>query len=168
MFIPVRILISFVIAFVIAGIFYMGWKEVNKNMAENDIKKQLNELIAKLEVMYANGDARKIYNPHDISGEKREIILKLPTSIEYVAFGVDPDTDEKLTADGACIFYKIKGRSKHSIWLNEIKFRKGKNKNVNGRIEMLNEGIVLKSSGKYKITCELIEDIYGEKYILIY
>jgi len=171
-FIPMRALMSIVIAGVIGALAYAGFQQMEKIRAEKEMERICNELIASLSTMVASGNARDIHNPADGEGDSRTIDFSLPTKLVYLGFGVDPDPDNdgemesKMLADGACIVYKIDGLSKKIFWLDNIKFRKGI-KNEKG-IWVIDDqqGMVILREGKIKLTFELVKDFSG-KYVLI-
>ncbi|MEM1513710.1 MAG: hypothetical protein QXW78_00540 [Candidatus Thermoplasmatota archaeon] len=160
--IPVRVVISLILAFFIVSIFYLYWRKIEFAKAEENVRKQIDDILSEIEIMVASGDARKIYNPSDLSGDKRKIDLNLPEKVDFVSFGFNP---EKGSSEGNCIFYKIKGGNERVIWLENIYFRKGEYEN--GRWTISNEGFMIKN-GKYSLIFELVEDISGKKYVLIY
>ncbi|MBC7081225.1 MAG: hypothetical protein H5T44_03155 [Thermoplasmatales archaeon] len=163
--IPVRVIISLILSFVIISIFYLSWRKAEIGIAENDVKRQINDALSQLEILIASGNSRKVYNPSDLSGDRRKIDFFLSEKVDFVAFGFNPQKKDKIVGEGNCIFYKIKGKSEEVIWLNNIYFRKGiieKDRWVTS-----NEGFMIKS-GKYSLIFELVEDIKGKKYILIY
>jgi len=161
--IPVRVLISLILVFVIISIFYLSWKKAEILKAESDVKKQIDYVLSEIEIMVASGDARDVSNPSDLSGDKRKFDLNLPEKVDFVAFGFNPEKDEKITGDGNCIFYKVKGGNEKAIWLGNIYFRKGKNES--GRWVISDEGFMIRS-GKQSLIFELVKE--DKKYILIY
>lgn len=163
--IPTRLIISFILAFLIFSIFYLSFKKVEISMAEGGVKRQINDILSQIQIMVASGNARKIYNPYDFSGDKRKIDLILSEKVDFVSFGFNPEKDEKLSGDGNCIFYRIKGGNERVIWVENIYFRKGKIEDE--RWVISDEGFMIKN-GKYSLIFELVEDINGRKYILIY
>ena len=172
-FIPMRVMISIVLAAIIVAIAYVGLHNAMKEKEVSNVKKQCEELVAMLSTMVKSGDARNVENPFDSPGDTREYNFSLPSSLVYIGFGVDPDPDNDgvlesgLTYEGNCIFYRIEGRSKEVIWLEEsIKFREGKYENG---IWILREpeGYIIDGGGKTTLIFELIEK-KGEKYILIH
>ncbi|MBC7129238.1 MAG: hypothetical protein H5T45_05860 [Thermoplasmatales archaeon] len=163
--IPIRVLISLILVFVITSIFYLSWRKVEILKAEADVKNQIDYVLSEIEIMVASGDARDVSNPSDLSGDKRKFDLNLPEKVDFVAFGFNPEKEGKITGDGSCIFYKIKGGNEKVIWLENIYFRKGKNES--GRWVISNEGFMIKN-GKYSLIFELVEEIGGKKYVLIY
>jgi len=167
-FIPVRVLISIVVAGVVAALAFEGLQYAMKVVAEKQVERECDELITRISAMIAGGNARDITNPNDI-GDKRRVEINLPDELDYLAFGVDPDdTTSELIDDGSCIFYKIEGMGKRVVWLdNSIKFRKGINDNGRWIIDEPEQGFVINGGGKYTITFELVKDTGGTKYILI-
>jgi len=173
-FIPMRALMSIVVAGVIIGLVFIGLQHATKISAEKQVERECDDLIASLSTMVAGGDARDILNPQDTQGDSRSIELNLPSKLIYLGLGVDPDSDNDgvlesgLTANGSCIFYKTEGISKGVIWLDDsIKFREGIEENGRWTINDPDQGFVIKGGGKYDITFELVEDVYGTKYILV-
>jgi len=167
-FIPVRVVISIVVAGVIAGLAFAGLQYAMKVGAENQVERECDELLSQISIMVASGDARDIYDMHD-RGDKRTIELDLPDELVYLGLGADPDDSvHGLTGNGSCIFYKIKGMSKKVIWLDEnMEFRKGRNDSGRWVIDEPEQGFVIKGGGKYTITFELVKDAGGAEYILI-
>jgi len=167
-FIPVRVLISIVVAGVVAALAFGGLQYSMKLAAEKQVERECNKLLSQISTMIASGDARDISDMHD-RGDKRIIELDLPAELVYLGLGVDPDDKAYgLTGNGSCIFYKIEGMSKRVIWLDEnMEFRKGRNDSGKWVIDEPEQGFVINGGGKYTITFELVKDTGGTKYILI-
>ncbi len=161
----VRVIISLILSFIIISIFYLSWKKAEIAIAEEDVKRQINDILSQLKIMVASGNAREVYNPSDLSGDKRKVDLILSEKVDFVAFGFNPEKEGKIVGEGNCIFYKIKGKGEEVIWIENICFRKGKIEN--NRWVIGDEGFMIKN-GEYSLIFEFVEDIDGEKYILIY
>jgi len=174
-FIPMRALMSIVVAGVIIGLVFIGLQHATKISAEKQVERECNNLISSLSTMVASGDARDVLNPQDSQGDSRNIELNLPDKLIYLGLGIDPDPDNDgvlesgfVTANGSCIFYKTEGMSKGVIWLDDsIEFREGIEENGRWVINDPEQGFVIKGGGEYSITFELVEDVSGAKYILI-
>lgn len=168
-FIPIRVLISIVVAGIIAGLAFTGLQYAAKVAAEKQVERECSEMLFQISTMIASGDARDIYDMHYDRGDKRSIELDLPDELIYLGLGVDPDDRvHGLTGNGSCIFYKIEGMSKRVIWLDEsMKFRKGRNDSGIWVIDKPEQGFVIRGGGKYTITFELVKDAGEVKYILI-
>ena len=172
-FIPMRVVISIILAAIIVAIAYVGLHNAMKEKEVSNVKKQCEELVAMLSTMVKSGDARDVENPFDSSGDTREYNFSFPSSLVYIGFGVDPDPDNDgviesgLTDEGNCIFYKIEGRSKEVIWLDKsIKLREGKYEDGKWILKEP-EGYIIDGGGEVILSFELIEK-NGEKYILIH
>ena len=168
-FVTMRVLMSIIIAGIIAGLTFVGLQYALKIEAEKQIERECNDLISRISAMVAGGSARYLFDANAPAGDKRIAEIYLPDNIVYLSFGFDPDDKTSmLTSNGSCIFYKIEGRSKRVIWLDKsIKFRKGINISGKWGIKEPEQGFVITEGGKYKITFELVEDINKTKFVLI-
>jgi len=171
-FIPVRATISIILAIAIVTLAYVGLQNAMKEKEEGSVRRQCEELIALLSTMVKSGNARDVENPFDFTGDAREYNFTFPAHLVYIGFGVDPDPDNNgvlesgLTDEGNCIFYRVEGRSKQVIWLEEsMKFREGKYENGRWTIREP-EGYIIDGGGEITLIFELVEK-NGEKYILI-
>lgn len=175
-FISMRIVMSIVLAAVIMSLAIVGSQYVIRVLAEKQVERECNDLIASLSTMIASGDARDVNNLLDEQGDSRTIELNLPERLVYIGFGTDPDPDNdgkienQMISDGACIVYKIEGMNKKIIWLDNenIKFREG-TLTSNGRwvFNTPLQGFIIKGGGKIKLTFEIVKNFSGE-YVLIH
>jgi len=127
------------------------------------------------------GATRNLIDPASPSGNLRTFKITLQDDIEYLAFGADPDPDNDgnlmnteeniVTEKGNVIFYKSRTGSKIRIPLDDsIELREGLLDNGRWSLNNANDmqyGIVLKGSGKFEITFELVYDpVSKETYTL--
>jgi hypothetical protein len=92
----------------------------------------------------------------------------------YLAFGVDPDSDNNgeletgLTENGSAIFYRVSGGSKHVLWLTQDEYRFREGKYIDGKwvINGDGQGYIITSGGSTTLTFELVQKNH-EIYILI-
>lgn len=173
-FIPMRALMSIVVAGIIVALAFVGIQYVTKIWAEKQVEEECNNLVSSISTMVASGNARDVLNPQDSQGDSRNIKLNLPSKLVYLGLGVNPDPDNNgvlesgLTANGSCIFYKTEGMSRGVIWLDDnIKFREGIEDNGRWVINEPQQGFIIRGGGKYHITFELVEDGYGDRYVLV-
>ena len=175
-FISMRLLMSIIVIVVISGLFYVGLKNIMPSIAEAKVEKQINALDTLFQEMLT-GDARDVALYEDYktqSGERRTFSFNLPSQLNYLGIGTDPDPDNdghlerNLMEDGTVIVYKVEGRSKKIHWLGEdVRIRLGEYKDGNWLIKKPEEGLILKGEGKFEITFELVK-YHNEKYILIH
>jgi len=175
-FISMRLLMSIIVIVVISGLFYVGLKNIMPSVAEAKVEKQINALDTLFQEMLT-GDARDVALYEDYktqSGERRTFSFNLPSQLNYLGIGTDPDPDNdghlerNLMEDGTVIVYKVEGRSKKIHWLGEdVRIRLGEYKDGNWLIKKPEEGLILKGEGKFEITFELVK-YHNEKYILIH
>jgi hypothetical protein len=172
--IPIRLIISIAI---VAAIFLMvafGFMYLRVVLAENQVENSCATLEGKILTMLSSGIPRDVDEIGAGDGTKRIHSLDLPDNLIFLAFGVDPDSDNDgiyetgLTENGAAIFYKIEGGSKKVIWLNkDFKFREGK---YDGDKWILNDGgqgYIITSIGEQTLNFELVEKS-SLTYILIH
>ncbi|MCD6172054.1 MAG: hypothetical protein J7J36_06570 [Thermoplasmata archaeon] len=159
-FLPIKLFISIAIIAIIITLTFSFWKVAEKNLAEKELEKEIDKVIANVETM--SGYYRDVYNYLDENGSKREIEITLPSSIEYVSFG--GNADGNIVSDGKCIFYKINGKSMHVKWLENIKFRKGIK---NGIWIPSEEPFVIKKAGNYRLIFENVRQ-GNDKFVIIY
>ncbi len=175
-FISMRLLMSIVVIVVISSLFYVGLKNIMPSIAEAKVERQVNALDNLFQEMIT-GDARDVALYEDYktqSGERRTFSFDLPSQLNYLGIGTDPDPDNdgqlerNLMEDGTVIVYKVEGRSKKIHWLDEdIRIRLGEYKDGNWLIKKPEEGLILKAEGKFEITFELVK-YHNKKYILIH
>ena len=159
-FLPIRAFISIAILAIIIALTFSFWKVEEKNIAEKELEKEIDKVIANVETM--TGHYRDVYNPLDENGSKREIEISLPSNIEYISFG--GDANGKIISNGKCIFYKIKEKSMHVKWLENIKFRKGIKKGIWIPSE---EAFVIKKGGTYHLIFENVRQ-GNNKFVIVY
>ncbi|MFO7676994.1 MAG: hypothetical protein R6V50_01220 [Thermoplasmatota archaeon] len=174
--IPIRMIISIGIIAGISLLLAVGYATMSVKHAENMIKNDILSLQSQLYLMTATGTPRDVDEIAAAEGTKRVQIFTLPSSIQYLSFGVDPDKNNTgilspgLDEDGAVIFYKVSGSSKNVIWLsqNQIRFREGVFNQTKNSWDINKEpqGFILESPGEVKISFELVKQ-QDEFYILI-
>ncbi|MEA2054040.1 MAG: hypothetical protein U9O96_02820 [Candidatus Thermoplasmatota archaeon] len=173
-FIPMRVVVSIIVGAAIVALAFIGLQNAMKISAEKQVERECDKLIISISTMVASGDARDVNNPQDTISHTRGITFNFPNKLVYFGLGIDPDPhnngnlESGLTDNGSCIFYKIKGMSKKVIWLDDnIKFREGMEEGGRWVINGPEQGFVIKGGGKYKLTLELVEDVYKIKYVLV-
>ncbi len=159
-FLPMRTFISVAILAIIIVLTFSFWKVAEKNIAEKELEKEIDKIIANVETM--DGYYRDSYNPLDENGSKREIEVSLPSNIEYISFG--GDANGNVISNGKCIFYKIKEKSMHVKWLENIKFRKGIKKGI---WIPSSQAFVIKKGGTYHLIFENVRQ-GNNKFVIIY
>jgi hypothetical protein len=175
--IPIRMIISIAIIAAIGVMVAIGYHNLNITNSENLIHNQCSELQSELYTLTASGVARDVDEINAGEGTKRVYSFDLPDSINYLAFGVDPDSDNNgvlstgLTSDGSMICYKVDGGSKKIIWLSEddVRFREGKftgDKWVINTDNTGDQGFVISDSGTSTLTFELVKQ-HDQLFILI-
>jgi hypothetical protein len=172
--IPVRLVISIVVAAAIIAVVFLGLQQANKTSAQSEIEQECDMLAATLSTMVASGDARNVDLPHDPRGDMRTVELSLPEDTSYLGLGVNPAVDgdghleDGLTGNGSCIFYRVDGMSERAIWdVGDIKFRQGRKIDGRWMLAQPQQGYVIRGGGKQVITFELVHDSSGNRYVLV-
>lgn len=172
--IPIRLIISIAIIAAIALMIGVGFRNLSITLAENQIEIECRTLESKLYTMMGSGVARDVDEINAGDGTKRSITFNLPDSLMYLAFGVDPDSDNDgeletgLTENGSAIFYRVSGGSKHVLWLTQDEYRFIEGKYIDGKwvINGDGQGYIITSGGSTTLTFELVQKNH-EIYILI-
>jgi len=171
-FIPIRLMLSIAIVAAISGLLAVGYTNFSVTNTEHQVENQWLSLQSELYSLLGSGVARDVDVPGDSAGTKRVYTFDLPDNLVYLAFGVDPDTDNNgmlqtgLTEEGAVLCYKVEGGSKHIKWLDDqFCFREGLL--GNGEWDLVNQGFILDSSGVSTLTFELVQQ-QGKQYLLIH
>lgn len=172
--IPIRLIISIAIIAAIALMIGVGFRNLGITSAENQIEIECRTLESKLYTMMGSGVARDVDEINAGDGTKRSITFNLPDSLTYLAFGVDPDSDNDgeletgLTENGSAIFYRVSGGSKHVLWLTQDEYRFREGKYIDGKwvINGDGQGYIITSGGSTTLTFELVQKNH-EIYILI-
>ena len=172
--IPIRLLMSIAIISAITAMLAYGYINLSVTMSENNIQNEFNTLQSKLNVMVASGVARDLDQLNSADGTKRTHTFDLPSNIDYMAFGVDPDLHNtgglstNLTENGAIFVYKVSGGNKHITWLSteDFKFREGLYNNSRWEINQEDQGYIINDSGSITLTFELVTK-NDEEFILI-
>ena len=170
-FIPIRMIISIAIVGAIAALVAVGYMNFSMTNAEHQVESEWLSLQSELYSLLGSGVARDVDLPGDTEGTKRVHTFHLPDNLVYLAFGVDPDSDNNgileagLDENGAVICYQISGCSKHVEWLDDqFCFREGY---LEGEEWKLGEqGFIIDSGGVSTIAFELVEQA-GDEYLLI-
>ncbi len=175
--IPIRMLISIGIIAAISVLLAVGYQNISISIAENQVKNDVTALQSQLYALVASGVPRNVDAIGEGEGTKRTQTFNLPDSLQYLAFGFDPDSDNnglleagELLEGGAVIVFKVAGGSKQVMWLpkNQIRFREGVYNMAFSKwdINTPEQGFLLTSGGKTVIVCELVERS-DQRYILI-
>ena len=130
--IPIRLLISIAVVSAITLMVFFGFLNLSVIISENQIENDCRELESKIYTMIKSGVPRDVDEVGAGDGTKRVQVFSLPDNLVFLSFGVDPDENNDgiletgLTENGAVIFFRVQGGSKHVIWLDEdIRFREG-------------------------------------------
>ncbi|MCD6513072.1 MAG: hypothetical protein J7K61_05680 [Thermoplasmata archaeon] len=162
-FIPIRILISVTMIAAISAVSFIAYENAMKIADEKHVENICQKILSKLEEMKKEGKVRDLNNPREVIGDRREFSFYLPSSVEYVAFGCSPDDADNIINDGHCIIYKIHGRSKNVIWIEDFGFRKGV---IEGdAFKITDSGYIIYGGGKEKFLMELVFN--GDGYYAI-
>jgi len=172
--IPIRLIISIAVIAAIAVMVAVGYSNLSVTLAENQVENECKTLESKLYTMMGSGIARDVDEVNASEGTKRINTFDLPDSLIYLAFGVDPDSDNDgilktgLTRDGSVIFYKVEGGSKHVVWFpeGEFEFREGNYTENKWVINGDGQGFIIIQGGKTTLTFELVQKNHNI-YILI-
>ena len=169
--IPIRFIISIAVISAVMLMVAFGYSNLTVILSENQLENECRILESKLSTMLGSGVARDVDEANAGEGTKRTHMFDLPDSLIYLSFGVDPDNYESLgtglTSDGAVIFYRVNGGSKHVIWLpQDFKFREGNYTDDKWVINGDGQGFIITNDGKTTLTFELVEKNH-ERYILI-
>lgn len=179
--IPMRLVVYVILTAAIVAVAAIGLQYLKSPMTTNIMEKQIGEIKVSLNTMQY-GATRNLIDPASPNGNMRTFKIKIPDDVEYLALGVDPDPDNDddltntkeglLTERGNVIFYKSRTGGKVRVPLDDsIEIREGLlengrwvvNKNANG----MQYGVVVRGSGDYEITFELVYDpISKQKYTL--
>ena len=172
--IPIRLIISVAVIAAIAVIIAIGYNNLSITLAENRVENECRTLESELFTMMSSGVTRDVDEINAGEGTKRIHNFDLPDNLIYLAFGVDPDPNNRgiletgLTEDGSAIFYRVGGGSKHVIWLSEeFKFREGDYTNNKWVINGDGQGFIITSEGKTTLVFELVQK-NDERYVLIH
>ncbi len=172
--IPVRLIMSIAIVSAIILMTFFGFLNLKIFLSENQIRSDCKELESKLYTLIESGVARDVDETGAGGGTKRIHTFNLPENIVFLSFGCDPDENNDgilqtgLTEEGAVIYYKVSGGSKHVIWLDkDFRFREGKFENNKWIINGVGEGLIIDNSGELVLNFELVEKNL-RKYILIH
>lgn len=163
--IPIRLIISVVVIAAISLMVAFGYNMLSVNLSDGSISNQVSELESELYSMIKGGVTRDIYEVNTANGTSRTFSFNLPSNLNYIAFGVDPDPDNNgvlttgLTEDGCCIFYKIEDNVKKVIWFDgEYRFREGKYDGSKWVINSDDQGFIIDDPGGSSVlTFELVE-----------
>lgn len=171
--IPIRLMISIAIVAAIMLMVAFGYLKLSVALSENQIQNECESLESKFQTMIASGVARDVFEPDAAEGTKRVHTFDFPDNLNYIGFGVDPDSDNDgvletgLTDNGAVIFYKVEGGSKKVVWLDDdYKLREGSYDGDKWVINSVGEGFIVQSSGRSTISFEYVEKNH-DAYILI-
>lgn len=174
-FIPLRVLISLAVGAGIVAVAYVGLRSALHTAAETQVERECNEVLSHLSTMVASGDARDITDMDMTQGDTRSVVMDIPDEVVFLGFGIDPDPNNDgvlssgLTANGSCIFFKTEGRGKQVIWdVGNIRFREGKYKNDRWVPNDPPQGFIIQKGGTHHLTFELVQDIDGTTYVLIW
>ena len=177
--IPLRFVVYIIITGAVIALFAIGISHIKPVMTQDTIEKQIGAMKVSLAAMQS-GAARNLIDPASPGGNIRTFKLMIPTDVEYLAFGADPDPDndgnlkdtkdDMLTDRGNVIIYSSAGEKKKIPLDENIQIREGIFEN--GRWVINTEGgkqygVVLLGNGKSEISFELVYDpISREQYTL--
>lgn len=174
--IPIRMIISIGIIAAISVLLAFGYANMAVTHAENQIRNDISALQAQLYIMIGSGTPRNVNEINAAEGTKRVQTFHLPESINYLAFGVDPDPDNTgiletgHLEDGAVICFKVSKSSKNVMWLNpdQVRFVEGIFNSDTNRWEINQgpQGFIIDSPGQVTLAFELVTQ-NNEIYILI-
>src|SRR4030067_676215 len=119
--IPLRFVVYVIITGAIIALFAIGISHIKPIMTQDTIEKQIGAMKVSLAAMQS-GAARNLIDPASPGGNIRTFKLLIPTDVEYLAFGADPDPDndgnlkntkdDMLTDRGNVIIYSSAGEKK--------------------------------------------------------
>lgn len=172
--IPIRLIISITIIAAILVMIGVGTLTLRTYLAEHQVEQQCRLLESTLSTMVGSGVPRDVDEVNTAEGTKRVQTFILPDSLVYLCFGGDPDPANKgernpgLTEDGAALFYRVEGGSKHVMWLPKetYKFREGTYIDNKWIIAEEGQSYLLFGGGKTTLIFELVQKNHVN-YILI-
>jgi Tfp pilus assembly protein FimT len=174
--IPIRMIISIGIIAGISVLLAFGYANMSITHAENQIRNDISALQSQLFIMIGTGTARDVDEMNAAEGTKRVQTFHLPESINYLAFGVDPDKDNTgilstgHDQQGSVICFKVSKSSKNVMWLsqNQTRFVEGIFNTGTNSWDINNgpQGFIIDSPGTVTIAFELVQQ-NNEIYILI-
>jgi hypothetical protein len=159
---PLKIVAYVILTAVIVAIVSIGLYNTEAPMAESSVEKRIGEISASLEVLN-QGAARNILEASSSDGGMRTVSINLPASVEYVSFGIDPESN---ASESSAILYKVRGSAKRRFPLSDgIALREGEK---NGeRWGIGSEGLVLRGGANYEFAFEAVYDgVAGKRYII--
>lgn len=177
--IPLRLVVHTIIIGAIIALVALGISHIKPAMTEDTMEKEMDAIKVSLAAMHSGG-VRNLIDPASPAGNIRTYRIVLPEDVAYLAFGADPDPDNDgnltntrddfITDRGNVIIY-CSSAGKKMIPLEEnIELREGIFENGRWILNEANgkqHGVVIRGSGKYEITFELVYDpITKERYTL--
>ncbi|MFH1101200.1 MAG: hypothetical protein V1726_04090 [Methanobacteriota archaeon] len=172
--IPIRLVISMVIIAAIMVMVVMGYNYFRVVSAEHQVENEYRAFESTLYSMIGSGVARDVNEVGAGEGTKRVFTFHLPDTLVYLAFGVDPDTDNDgvlhtgLTEGGSVVCYRVSNGGKHVFWLpsDQFQFREGNYTDERWVIHEDGQGFILDAGGESTLTFELVQQ-NTQVYILI-
>ncbi len=89
---PMRIAVAMILFSVILGLSAKAVQDLTYDSKEKNLMGELSLIEKHAAAMYINGGARDVNNPHDFSGSRESIHVKIPDNVVYVVFGSMPVT----------------------------------------------------------------------------
>lgn len=159
---PLKIVVYVILTAVIVAIVSVGLYNTEAPRAESSVEKQIGDISASLEVLN-QGAARNVLEAASSDGGMRTVSISIPAGVDYVSFGIDPDSN---ASEPNVILYKVAGGAKRRFPLSEgIALREGEK---NGeRWGISSEGLVLRGGADYEFAFEAVYDgATGKRYII--
>lgn len=168
--IPLRFVVYVMITGAIVALVAIGISNIKPGMTVDTLEKQIGAIKVSMAAMQS-GAARDLIDPASPGGNIRTYKIVLPEDVGYMAFGADPDPDndgnltntkESIFTDKGNIIIFSSSAGKKIIPLDEnIEIREGIFENgrwVMNRAGGKQYGVVIRGSGRSKITFELVYD----------
>lgn len=172
---PIRLLVSVAIISVVVLLIMSSSDSLRIFLAEQQIESQCRSIQASLSTLVGGGAVRDVDDRTAAEGAKRVQTITLPDSLLYLSFGGDPEASDNgvfssdLVEEGAVIFYRVQGGSKHVIWLPKetCQFRKAAQMNSHWVVDGDGQSLVLHSAGTLTLVFERVQKNH-KSYILIH
>ncbi len=134
--IPTKLIVYVIITAIIIALAAVGWQNVSISITESQLEKELGTLKVELELLQ-HGTPRDLGSSIAPEGSKKVFHLGVPSNVDYISFGADPDPDGNnalldtpqsmmTDAEDNVIFYRVQGGSKRRIIMDAgVNMREG-------------------------------------------
>lgn len=173
--IPLRMIMSVAIIAAMSVMIAVGYQQYTIMCSEAMVTNDLSAFQAELTTLLASGVPRDVNQQGAGNGTIRVHTFRLPDSLVYLAFGVDPDPDNigerstGLCEDGAMMCFRVQGGSKHIRWVphSAYRFREGIYADGTWVLNTPAQGHIVTQAGSHTLVVELVNH-NGQLYLLLH